>query len=287
MKNTIKKYFKDKFSSKFLVKIKNSPSGIIGLILVTFWILMVIFGPMIAPYDATRMNLADAYQSPNTEHLLGTDRYGRDMLSRTIIGSRTIMTTAFGIAVISTVLGIGIGFTAGYFGGLIDEVIMRFMDILMSIPSLLLAMVMLGIVVTPGIFSVILIISIVYSPRTARVARSALLEYKSEEFVDAARIRGESFFYIVFGEIFPNTIAPLIVEGTARFAYSIMTVASLGFLGVGLRPPTPDWGLMVAENQDSIFLAPWTVIVPALAISSLVVGASLFADFMDKYLRKV
>lgn len=283
----ISTYFRERFSRKFFLKLRRTPTGIFGLFLVLLWVTMSIFGPFIAPYSPTKMNMARAYSSPSPNHLLGTDRYGRDMLSRVIIGSRSILTTALGISIISVFIGIVIGFTAGYFGGIVDEVIMRLMDILMSIPSLLLAMVMLGIIVSPGVLSVMIIISIVYSPRTARVARSALLEYKSEEFVDAARIRGESFFHIVFVEIFPNTVAPLIVEGSARFAYSIMTVASLGFLGVGLRPPTPDWGLMVAENKGSIFLAPWTVIFPALAIASLVIGASLFAEFLDKYLRRV
>lgn len=274
-------------SSNFMTKLKRTPIGLIGLLILLFWIIMSIFGPIIAPYGATEINMREAYLSPSSSHLLGTDRFGRDMLSRVIIGSRSILITALGSALFSIIIGLFIGFISGYFGGILDEVIMRFMDILMSIPSLLLAMVMLGIVVSPGVWSVVLIISIVFSPRTARVARSTLLEYKNSEFIDAAKVRGENFFYIVFGEIFPNTLAPLIVEGSARFSYSIMTVASLGFLGVGLRPPTPDWGLMVAENKGYILQAPWTVIFPTLAIASLVVGASLFAEFLDKYLRRV
>jgi ABC-type dipeptide/oligopeptide/nickel transport system permease subunit len=274
-------------SSDFIIKLKRTPIGLIGLLILLFWIIMSIMGPLIAPYGATEINMIDAYSPPSFSHLLGTDRFGRDMFSRIIIGSRSILLTALGSALFSIIIGVFIGFISGYFGGILDEIIMRFMDILMSIPTLLLAMVLLGIVVTPGVWSVIVIISIVFSPRTARVARSTLLEYKNHEFIDAARVRGEKFFYIVFGEIFPNTLAPLIVEGSARFSYSIMTVASLGFLGVGLRPPTPDWGLMVAENKGYIFHAPWTVIFPALAIASLVVGASLFAEFLDKYLRRV
>jgi len=270
---------------RLLKRLKKSPTGIAGLTILLFWIFIAIFAPILAPYQYTTFHLDDALQPPSLKYIMGTDQYGRDIFSRIIIGSRSIFATASGIALFSVVLGILIGFTAGYFGGLVDEIIMRFMDILMSIPALLLAMVMLGIVVKPGIWSVILIVAVVFSPRTARVARAGLLEYKYLEFVDAARIRGESFLYIVFSEIFPNVLSPLIVEGTARFAYGIMTVASLGFLGVGLRPPTPDWGLMVAENKDIIFLAPWSVIFPALAIASLVIGASLFAEFLDSHLR--
>ncbi len=283
----ISDFVRDVKFSNFMIKLKRTPTGLIGLLILLFWIIMSILGPSIAPYGATEINMIDAYSSPSSSHFLGTDRFGRDMLSRIIIGSRSILLTAMGSAIFSIIIGVFIGFISGYFGGILDEILMRLMDILMSIPSLLLAMVMLGVVVKPGVWSVIFIISIVFSPRTARVARSTLLEYKNYEFIDAARVRGENFFYIVFGEIFPNTLAPLIVEGSARFSYSIMTVASLGFLGVGLRPPTPDWGLMVAENKGYIFHAPWTVIFPALAIASLVVGASLFAEFLDKYLRRV
>jgi len=270
---------------RLLKRFKKSPVGIAGSTILLLWIFIAILGPILAPYQYTTFHLDDALQPPSPEYILGTDQYGRDMFSRTIMGSRSILITALGITLFSVVLGILIGFTAGYFGRLVDQIIMRFMDILMSIPALLLAMVMLGIVVKPGVWSVMLVIAVVFSPRVARVARGGLLEYKSLEFVDAARVRGESFLYIVFYEIFPNTLAPLIVEGTARFAYGIMAVASLGFLGVGLRPPNPDWGLMVAENKEIIFLAPWSVIFPALAIASLVIGVSLCAEFLDSYLR--
>jgi len=286
MTRNVKAFLRDREPFTFIRRLGGT-TGMLGLILLIFWAVISIVGPAIVPYSATELHVDVAYSPPSLGHMLGTDQYGRDMLSRIIIGSRSILTTALGIAILSLVAGIFIGFTAGYVGGFVDEVIMRFMDMFMSIPSLLLAMVMLGIVIKPGIWSVMLIIAIVYSPRTARVARSTLLEYKSREFVDAARIRGESALYIMFGEVFPNCLGPLIVEGTARFAYGIMTIASLGFLGVGLRPPTPDWGLMIAENKDLLLQAPWTVIFPAAAVASLVIGASLFTEFVDRYIRRV
>mgnify|MGYP006300083423 FL=1 len=185
-------------------------------------------------------------------------------------------------SLLSSIAGIIIGYTAGYFGGTIDTIFLRIMDILMAIPPLVLAMVVLGILGDSTIFSLTLIVSIAYTPATARVARGALLSVKSNEYVDAARLRGESHLYIMFVEILPNTIGPVIVEITARFAYSIMMIASLGFLGVGLQPPTPDWGMMVIENKSIIRVAPWTVLYPSLSIASLVIAISLFSDFVSK-----
>lgn len=154
----------------------------------------------------------------------------------------------------------------------------------MAIPPLVLAMVILGILGDSTIASLTIIVSIAYVPATARVARGALLACKNYEYVDAARIMGESHFSIMFVEILPNTIGPIIVEATARFAYSIMMVASLGFLGVGLQPPAPDWGMMVIENKSIISIAPWAVLYPSLAIASLVIAISLFSDFVSKVL---
>jgi len=154
----------------------------------------------------------------------------------------------------------------------------------MAIPPLVLSMVVLGILGDSTIVSLTLIVSIAFIPATARVSRGVLLTEKNQEYVDAARIRGENNFFIMFVEILPNTTGPIIVEATARFAYSIMMVASLGFLGVGLQPPTPDWGMMVIENKPIISQAPWAVLFPALAIASLVIAISIFSDFVSKVL---
>jgi peptide/nickel transport system permease protein len=255
---------------------------ILGVTILIFWILMAIIGPLVTPYNATEMDFANQMTAPSQEHLLGTDQLGRDIFSRVIIGSRSVLTVAVMTALFSTVLGILLGFTAGYFGGAVDEIIMRLMDILISIPALVLAMVVVGIMDGTSILSLTLVISIVFTPRTARIARSALLVWRDMEFVDAARIRGENHLYIMFVEILPNALGPIIVEATARIAYAIMTVSGLGFLGIGLQPPTPDWGMMVAENKSIITIAPWTVLWPTVAIASLVVAVSMMAVYAQR-----
>jgi peptide/nickel transport system permease protein len=266
-----------------LLLLKKNPLAIIGISVLFLWILAAGFGPSLVPFTYTQMDMDYQMAEPGTAgHLLGTDSLGRDVLSRIVYGSRSILTVALMTSLLSSIAGILIGYTAGYFGGLVDTVFLRLMDILMAIPPLVLAMVVLGIIGDSTIFSLTLIVSIAYTPATARVARGALLSCKGNEYVDAARIRGESHLYIMFIEILPNTIGPVIVEITARFAYSIMMIASLGFLGVGLQPPTPDWGMMVIENKSIIRVAPWTVLYPSLAIASLVIAISLFSDFVSK-----
>jgi len=268
---------------RLLLLLKKNPLAIVGITVLLLWIVLAIVGPSILPFTYTQMDLDHQMTRPGEGgHLLGTDSLGRDVLSRIVYGSRSILTVALMTSLFSSIAGIIIGFTAGYFGGTVDTVFLRFMDILMAIPPLVLAMVVLGILGDSTILSLTLIVSIAYTPATARVARGALLSCKNSEYVDAARIRGESDFYIMFVEILPNTIGPVIVEITARFAYSIMMIASLGFLGVGLQPPTPDWGMMVIENKSIIRAAPWTVLYPALAIASLVIAISLFSDFVSK-----
>lgn len=261
-----------------------TPGGVIGIVFLTFWIFMAIFGPAITPYTHVEMDLENRMAPPSEQHILGTDQLGRDIFSRIIIGSRSVLTVAVMTALFSTFLGILVGFTAGYFGGKLDELIMRFMDILLSIPALILAMVVVGIMEGTSIISLTLVISIVFTPRTARVARSALLVWRDLEFVDAARIRGENHLYIMFMEILPNALGAIIVEATARIAYSVMTVSALGFLGIGLQPPTPDWGMLVSENKSIISIAPWAVLWPTIAIASLVIAVSLLADFIRKRL---
>ncbi len=271
--------------NRALLLLKKNPFAIAGIALLVLWIFVAVFGPALLDYTYTQMDMEHQMAAPGQGgHLLGTDALGRDVLARIVYGSRSILTVALMTSLFSSIAGVIIGFTAGYFGGVIDTVFLRLMDILMAIPPLVLAMVVLGILGDSTILSLTVIVSIAYTPATARVARGALLACKSNEYVDAARIRGESHLYIMFVEILPNTIGPVIVEITARFAYSIMMIASLGFLGVGLQPPTPDWGMMVIENKSIIRAAPWTVLYPSLAIASLVIAISLFSDFVSKVL---
>lgn len=268
-----------------LHNLKSNPLAIAGFIVLFIWIILALAGPSMMMYTYTEMDMENQMIAPGTGgHLLGTDALGRDILSRIVTGCRSILTVALFTSIFSTVAGIIIGFSAGYFGGVIDRVFLKIMDILMSIPPLVLAMVILGVLGDSTIASLSIMISIAYIPATARVARGTLLTHKGREYVDAARIMGESNFSIMFRQILPNTMGPIIVEATARFAYSIMMVASLGFLGVGLQPPTPDWGMMVIENKAIISIAPWSVLYPALAIATLVIAISLISDFFSKVL---
>jgi peptide/nickel transport system permease protein len=268
-----------------LFQLKKHPLAIVGIAIIIFWLVLAVIGPQIVPYTYTAMDSNNQMAKPGTNgHLLGTDSLGRDILARIVYGSRSILMVALLTSILSTILGIFAGFTAGYFGGRLDTSFLKLMDIMMAIPPLVLSMVVLGILGDSSIFSLTLIVSIAFIPATARVSRGVLLTEKNQEYVSAARIRGESNLYIMFVEIFPNTVGPIIVEATARFAYSIMMVASLGFLGVGLQPPTPDWGMMVIENKPIIAQAPWAVLFPALAIASLVIAISIFSDFVSKVL---
>jgi peptide/nickel transport system permease protein len=266
-------------------QLKKYPLAFIAIIIILFWIISALIGPSLLEFTYTQMDSEYQMVGPGqNSHILGTDALGRDILSRIVVGSRSILTVALFTSIFSTIIGVILGFSAGYFSGTVDTIFLRTMDILMAIPPLVLSMVVLGILGDSTIVSLTIIVSIAFIPATARVSRGVLLSEKSNEYVDAAKIRGENHLYIMFVEILPNTIGPIIVEATARFAYSIMMVASLGFLGVGLQPPTPDWGMMVIENKPIIAQAPWAVLFPALAIASLVIAISIFSDFVSKVL---
>ncbi len=266
-------------------QLKKYPLAFIAIIIILFWVVSALFGPSLLEFTYTQMDSEFQMVSPGVNnHILGTDALGRDILSRIVVGSRSILTVALFTSIFSTIIGVILGFSAGYFSGTLDTIFLRTMDILMAIPPLVLSMVVLGILGDSTIVSLTIIVSIAFIPATARVSRGVLLAEKGNEYVDAAKIRGENHLYIMFVEILPNTIGPIIVEATARFAYSIMMVASLGFLGVGLQPPTPDWGMLVIENKPIIAQAPWAVLFPALAIASLVIAISIFSDFVSKVL---
>ncbi len=268
-----------------MYQLRKNPLAIAGIAVIVFWLMAAFIGPSILPFTYTELDPMHQMASPGVNgHILGTDSLGRDILSRIVYGSHSILTVALFTSVFSTFIGVILGFSAGYFGGKVDYFFLRGMDILMAIPPLVLSMVVLGILGDSNIVSLTIIVSVAFVPATARVSRGVLLTEKGQEYVAAARIRGENHLYIMFVEILPNTMGPIIVEATARFAYSIMTVASLGFLGVGLQPPTPDWGMMVIENKPIIAQAPWTVLFPALAIASLVIAISIFSDFVSKVL---
>lgn len=261
----------------------SSPTGIAGTIIVGLHVLAALAAPLVAPFSPTEFHVEDALQSPSATYLMGTDQFGRDLFSRVLYGGRSAIVIAVAATALGLLLGGAIGMVAGYYGKLVDEALMRTTDAMLSFPSLLLAMLILA-MVGPNVENLILGIGVVFSPRVARVTRSVVLSLRSKEFVEAAQIRGESGLYILSHEILPNALGPLVVEGSIRVSYAILLVGTLGFLGLGVQPPSPDWGLAVAEARNFINVAPWLVLFPAVAIASLVVGVNLFADGLHRTL---
>lgn len=254
-----------------------SPTAIVGASLLLINIGLALLGPSIAPYDYTAFHLADALQPPSWQYPGGTDQFGRDQLSRVVWGARDTLMLASASTLLGVVLGVLVGMVGAYFGGILDEILMRLMDAAMALPALLLAMLILT-GVGPHPIYIILGIGFVFMPRSARVMRGVALSLAAAEFVDAARIRGEHAMYIIFREMLPNAWPQVIVELTIRFGYAVLLLTSLGFLGVGAQPPAPDWGLMVNDALPFLAQAPWLALLPALAISSAVVGANLVGD---------
>lgn len=275
------------FRSELALLLRTS-SGRIGVPLVALHLFVAIVGPMITPYPHTEFHLEHRLEAPSLQFLLGTDQFGRDLLSRILSGASSIIAmsvvgSAFGIAI-----GTAIGIASGYKGGMVDQVVMRIMDGFMSFPGLLLALLVatmarqLEIPLLSPQFEekifIVLTIAVVFVPRVARVLRSSALVIKELEFVQSARLRGEPGWYIVFREILPNTAPVLGVEASVRLSYAILLTASLGFLGLGVQPPSPDWGRMISESSQFITTSATFTLVPAAAIATLVIGINLVAD---------
>ena len=266
-----------------LKRIGRFPTTIAGLSVVLLFLVTAILGPLLVPYKYSDQNLSDRLQPPSPLHWFGTDELGRDIFSRIVVGSRDVYLVAGSVAVLAVLGGVLLGLMSGYSGGLLDEVIMRLMDVLLSIPALLLSMVVLG-MVGPSRISVVFVVGLLYIPMVSRVVRSVVLDVKTRDFVDAAKLRGENRIYIVFREILPSVLPTLAVESSMRFSYAIFLVASLGFLGLGAQPPSPDWGLMVGEAQTWFQQAPWVLLFPAGAIALLVIGVAFTSDGLRRVL---
>jgi peptide/nickel transport system permease protein len=268
----------------FARRLFSSPTSAIGATITLLFILVAILGPFIAPYGANEIIASDARQPPSSTHWFGTDNLGRDVFSRVLLGAGEILLLAGLGTLLAVIAGTLIGLLAGYRGGIFDEVIMRVFDSLLALPALLLALLLLG-TVGRSQYSVLIVIFVVYTPIVARVVRSVVLAVKSQGFVEAARLIGESQAYILLREIMPSVLPTLSVESALRFSYAIFLVASLGFLGVGVQPPSPNWGLMVKEARTYASQIPWAIIFPAAAISIVVIGINLLADGMKRVLQ--
>ncbi len=259
--------------------LRESPIGMVGAGIVLFWCLTAIFAPLISPYDPN-MNHFDAGVAlpPSPGHWLGTDDQARDILSRIIWGSRVVLTIAPLATFCAYVVGCVIGLLAGYYRGWVDTFLMQVCNVILSFPVLVLYIIII-VKFGPSALNIIVAVTFIASPQVARLVRSQTLELREREYVAAAKMRGEPAWYIMLVEILPNARGPLIVDACLRTGYTAITIGTLGFLGLGLRPPDPDWGSMVRDTYG--FLLGGQIhmaLAPAVALSSLVVGFSLLAD---------
>ena len=254
-----------------------SKVALIALAIVLLWVFVAVFATIISPYDPLEQDYIAPNEGPSAKHPLGTDDLGRDLLSRLLHGARLILVLAPLSVLCALAVGTTLGLSAGYFGGPLDEVLMRILDAMMAFPTILLYLIIIF-AVGPSAINVVIAITIAGAPGIARLVRSLTLDIRTREYIAAAELRGENPFYIMFIEILPNAWGPIMVDAMLRVGYAVFAIGTLGFLGLGLPPPTPDWGSMVARGRTFIWLNPWAVLWPSLAISSLVVGLNLFAD---------
>jgi len=258
-------------------------SLMIGGGIVAFFVVLAIIGPYITPYAFDQFHFKQRMVGPSAEFWLGTDRYGRDIFSRVVAGARLTVTMSVTGTLIGVFFGVLIGMFSGYTGGWVDEILMRFTDIVMSFPGLLLAMLVVA-ALGANETNAVIAIGVVFVPKVARVVRSATLGLRHVQFVEAAQVRGESRWFIIFHEILPNIWPPIIVEGCIRLSYAVLLVVSLSYLGLGAQPPAPDWGLMIAKERAFLVTAPWVVFAPAAAIVGMIISVNLLGDGMREWL---
>ena len=260
-------------------RLKKNKAAMFGLGIVTTLVLVAIFADVIAPYSYTEQNLAPEYirATPSAEHWLGTDEVGRDILSRIIHGSRISLQVGALVIIFSVAMGGILGSIAGFYGGLVDNIIMRFTDIILAIPNLLLAIAVLA-ALGNSLRNVVIAVSIGSMPQYARILRASVLTLRDQEFVEAARASGANDFRLITRHIVPNALAPIIVQATLGVANAILVVAGLSFLGIGLTPPSPEWGAMLSTGRNFINDSPHLTIFPGLAIMIVILGLNMFGD---------
>jgi peptide/nickel transport system permease protein len=269
---------KERKSNNAWNKLKRNKTAIFGLIIICIMILMVIFANLISPYDPNSLDLGNTYMKPGSEgHIFGTDEFGRDLLSRIIYGSRISILVAVGATIVGGIIGLLLGLVSGYMGGIVDSVIMRIMDGMMAFPFVLLSILLMTILGS-GVFNVILAIGISNVPRFARIVRGQVLVVKKEEYCNAVRVIGASDARLLFGHILPNSLSPIIVQATLNVAGSIISEATLSFLGLGISPPTASWGNILRGGKDYLTTAPHIATISGFFILITVLGFNLFGD---------
>lgn len=276
----------------FYLKINKNHVAFAGLLIILFYGFITIMGIFWTPFDPLEMNFKEILQPPcfKTRHFMGTDQFGRDVLSRIIYGSRISLSVSFSATLIAATFGILMGIWAGFLGGIYDNIIMRINDIIFSFPPLLLAIFIMG-VFGENTYNVIIAIGIVYIPQFARISRAAILAIKNLEFVEAALAIGGTRNRILFKHLLPNIIPSLIIQISLCLSLGILLESSLSFLGLGVQPPFPSWGSMLGDARRFIIIAPWSAIFPGITIFLIVIGFNLLGDglrdILDPRLKNV
>lgn len=273
---------------QFFKMYRNNLFFAIGTTICIIWILIAIFANIITPYDPLGQDLVTRLKPPSQEHWFGTDRLGRDILSRVIVGAKLSVSAGLITVILAGTLGSIYGGIAGYVGGIVDDIMMRIAEMVLAFPALILAMV-IGVVLGPSLYNTLLALVIVAWPTYARVMRSAVISVKENDYVEASRALGASNFRILVKEILPNTIGLVVIIATLDIGNQILFFSTLSFLGLGTPPPTPEWGAMVADGMDN-FMQWWICTFPGIAILSMAIGANFIGDgirdFLDPKLRK-
>jgi peptide/nickel transport system permease protein len=258
-------------------RLRRTPGAIAGIVIVVALIFVAIFAPLIAHYDPLAQNIAAGAQAPSFAHPLGTDKLGRDMLARILFGARISIRIGFVAVGLAISVGTVIGLIAGYFGGRIEAILMGAMDVMLAFPSIILA-IAIATILGPSINNLMIAVGIVYIPQYARLCRSAVLAVKETEYIEAARALGALVPRILIRHVLPNILAPLLVQATLGVATAELEAAGLSYLGLGARPPTPEWGAMLNDARDYWLSAPWALIFPGASITLVVLGFNLLGD---------
>lgn len=261
----------------FIRRLRKNKTAFIGGCAIIFFILVAIFGPFLAVHDPYHVDYTNKLLTPSSEHWFGTDHAGRDIFTRIIHGTSITLFIGFFSVIIGMVIGVLLGIISGFYGGIIDTIIMRFMDILLAFPGILLAIAIAG-VLGGSLGNVIIAVAIFSIPSFARVVRGSTLALKKLEYIDAIKTLGAGDARIIFKHILPNILSPIIVQATIRMAYAILTASGLSFLGIGAQPPTPEWGAMLNDGRQFIFDYPHVALFPGLAIVAVVLAFNLFGD---------
>jgi peptide/nickel transport system permease protein len=264
---------------QFLNRIRHNSGAMVGLVLLGFVVFLAVFADILSPYSPIEQRLIDSLQPPSREHWFGTDELGRDLLSRVLHGTRISLRVAILVLGLAGLVGSSLGAVAGYVGGLVDEVVMRVADVFFAFPHFLLAMALVA-ALGPGLENAMLAVAIAYWPRYARLVRGSVLSVKNSTYIEAARGIGCSDLRIIVRHILPNAISPVLIQATMDAGIAIVTTAALSFIGLGARPPTPEWGAMIASGRDYILTAWWIPTFPGIFISMTVAGFMLLGDGM-------